>query len=529
MSPRLLIKSDSATDKRSHWPKNKLWWKIIFAILVAGVAIVGIASWYAGQIARRHLVKAIETHYHSKVELKGFTVVVFPHVVISGEGLVLRKDLAQDTPPFISIAKFTADAGILDLLRRKKRIRHVMLEGLEIHIVHSDRPSQPEEKQNTKVPDFVIAEVQADNTKLVIHPRDPAKDPREWQIHQLSLRSAGTGDSMHYQATLTNPTPPGRIDSTGHFGPLNVDDPGKSPLKGEYQFRNADLGHFKGIGGILSSDGDFSGVLERIDAKGKCDVLDFSVGDGHKVHLTTEFTVVVDGTDGDTYLHEVRAAFLHTRLLARGKVEGSEGQKGKTISLKVDSEQARVEDLVALVVAGEPPLSGAAELHTKFELPPGQAEVLQRLQLDGDFGLEQTRFARNSIQQKVAKLSARSQGNKSEYIVAGDTASNFAGHFTLRNGVAHFSNLSFDVPGASVNLAGTYDLDQEALNFQGHLHMQASLSEMTSGIKSFFAKLAQPFFSGKKGEGKTDIPIKISGTRAEPKFGLDLGKVLNKD
>jgi hypothetical protein len=110
---------------------------------------------------------------------------------------------------------------------------------------------------------------------------------------------------------------------------------------------------------------------------------------------------------------------------------------------------------------------------------------------------------------------------------AGDTASDFAGHFTLENGKATFSQLSFFVPGASVNLHGSFDLDSQALDFRGDLHMQAELSEMTSGVKSFFAKLVQPLFKGKSGKGKTDIPIKITGTRKDPKFGLDTGKVLH--
>jgi hypothetical protein len=81
------------------------------------------------------------------------------------------------------------------------------------------------------------------------------------------------------------------------------------------------------------------------------------------------------------------------------------------------------------------------------------------------------------------------------------------------------------VPGASVSLHGAYNLDSQALDFHGDLHLQAELSQMTSGVKSFFAKLVQPLFSGKKGKGKTDIPIKIGGTRSDPKFGLDAGKV----
>jgi hypothetical protein len=39
-----------------------------------------------------------------------------------------------------------------------------------------------------------------------------------------------------------------------------------------------------------------------------------------------------------------------------------------------------------------------------------------------------------------------------------------------------------------------------------------------TGVKSFFLKAVDPFF---RKDGETQIPIKISGTRDKPSFGLD--------
>jgi hypothetical protein len=49
--------------------------------------------------------------------------------------------------------------------------------------------------------------------------------------------------------------------------------------------------------------------------------------------------------------------------------------------------------------------------------------------------------------------------------------------------------------------------------------MQARLSQTTTGFKSFLLKAVDPFF---RKNGKTVLPIKISGTREHPQFGLDL-------
>jgi hypothetical protein len=49
---------------------------------------------------------------------------------------------------------------------------------------------------------------------------------------------------------------------------------------------------------------------------------------------------------------------------------------------------------------------------------------------------------------------------------------------------------------------------------------------MTSGFKSLLARLAQPFFR-RKGGG-TQLPIKITGPRSKPEFGLDVGRVFKR-
>jgi hypothetical protein len=85
--------------------------------------------------------------------------------------------------------------------------------------------------------------------------------------------------------------------------------------------------------------------------------------------------------------------------------------------------------------------------------------------------------------------------------------------------VMTFSDLQFDVAGASVSLTGTYRLRGGELDFHGTLRLQAKPSQTTTGIKSFFLKAVDPMFKG-KGAG-TVLRIQITGTREKPSFGLD--------
>src|SRR6185437_488585 len=125
---------------------------------------------------------------------------------------------------------------------------------------------------------------------------------------QLTLRSVGRGLPMTYHAELTNPKPPGLIHADGNFGPWDASGPVNTPLSGQYTFRDADLSVFKGIAGILSSNGKFTGELDSIEVKGTTETPDFALKiGGHPMALHTEFEATVDGTNGNTVLHPVRA------------------------------------------------------------------------------------------------------------------------------------------------------------------------------------------------------------------------------
>jgi hypothetical protein len=56
--------------------------------------------------------------------------------------------------------------------------------------------------------------------------------------------------------------------------------------------------------------------------------------------------------------------------------------------------------------------------------------------------------------------------------------------------------------------------------------MDAKLSQTVTGAKSFFLKAVDPFF---RKNGLTEIPIKITGTKDEPKYGLDLHDKANQE
>lgn len=496
---------------------------VILLLIAAGVFIW--ASFRLKPLIRDRVVTALKEHYKRDVELKDFSISLLPRFSAVGEGLVLHQKDWPGLPPMVAVRRLTIDATLRGILSEPLQVNRVVLEGLQINI--SPKRSDPDKPKEAKqeLPRFVIGEVVADGTTLNILPKKEGKEPLVFDIFKLKLNSAGTVAPMKFVATLTNPKPPGDIQTTGEFGPWQSEDPSLTPVSGAYTFQNADLSVFKGIAGILSSEGKYQGVLERIVVDGWTDTPDFALKvSGQPVHLKTQFHAIVDGTDGDTYLEPVNAQFGRSKVVARGGVYGKPGVKGKTVSLDVTVADSRIDDMLRLAVKGDKPfMTGGLSFKTKFELPPGDEDIIKKLNLNGDFGLGAARFASFSVQEKVDELSRRARGKVGEEAEDERIVSNMRGRFVLRNGAIHFSSLNFSVPGATVELNGSYGLHNEELDFAGALQTQAKVSEMTTGVKSFFLKLADPIFK-KKGAGAV-IPIKITGTREEPKFSLDVGRV----
>jgi hypothetical protein len=313
---------------------------------------------------------------------------------------------------------------------------------------------------------------------------------------------------------------------------MNLQDPGQSAVSGEYLFSNADLSVFGGIAGTLSSNGQYSGNLGRIEVSGQADVPDFRLRASERpTHLKTRYEAVVDGTSGDTVLQPVIAELEGSKFKMYGGVVQEAGTKGKTVRLDAESSDARVEDFLRLAVRSEETLlTGDLRFSSEIVIPPGKTNIVSKLNLRGDFELESARF-HPRVQQRINELSEMGRGQKKK---GGENRapstemilSDFTGEFLLEEGIISFPSLDFSVPGAEVTLEGQYALVEEELDFRGELLMDAKLSQMTTGVKSFFLKAVDPLFS-RRGAG-TVIPVKISGNRNDPSFDVEVGRVFTR-
>lgn len=489
----------------------------------------------ADPILRGRIIETLSTRFDGRVDLDGLHVSVLKGLEVSGDGLRIYPTdavvAAGATSPLISIRHFAFHANIMGLFQKPMHVGTVAVQGMWISVPPREIRQQaaPSNRHIGKIK-IVVDQIDCDDSRLILGTIKPDKDAKEFNLRHIVMHNIGPNDPWRYDATIVNAIPTGDIHAVGTFGPWVNDSPGDSAVTGKYLFEHADLNTIKGIAGVLSSTGDFSGQLDRIIVDGFANVPDFSLDTANRaMPLHTKFHAIVDGTTGDTYLQPVEAKLQDSEFSCQGAIINIKG-KGHQINLDVNVPNGRIQDFLELAVKQQPPImTGRLHMKTKLSIRPGKESVSQKISLNGGFTLRSIHFVNPEWQDKVDMLSLRARGEpKLAKPGAEDVKSEMSGQFRMGQRKLHFSRLAYRLPGADVNLAGVYSLDGNELNFDGKVRTKATLSKMVATWwKSWLLKPVDPFFR-KNGAG-AEIPIKISGSKGSPKFGLDLHHKDDKD
>jgi hypothetical protein len=530
-----------------HHTRN-LWFKIIGGVVLGGVLLIAIAAEYilrhAEPILRASVIDTLSARFHSPVELDHLDISLVRGIEVRGSGLRIlylagptQPGLAQATGqipvPMLSVHQFTFRVSLHDLRKMNTRVARVTVQGLELHIPpHSQdgimTPSNPQPVKTIPRYNLSVGKIECTDAKLFIETTKPGKYPLEFDVKDLELTDAGIGKPMLYTADVINPKPTGNVRAFGHFGPWQGSDPRSTPIDGHYLFEHADLHSIKGLGGILSSTGEYTGELGHIAIQGTTNTPDFSLDvSNHPVPLFTTFQGFVDGTTGDTTLTSVQARLLHSEFTTAGtvmRVHTANGGRGHDIALAIDMPHGRIEDMLELGMKTSPPvMRGMLTMKAKLHIPPGDVRVPQKMQLTGELKIDGVMFSNPKLQDRIDGLSMRAQGKPEEVKAASSdrkaqVASQMVASFSLANAMMTVNTLDYDIPGAKVLLTGVYSLDGNIFEFKGHVRTDATASQMLTGWKSTLMKPFDGFF--KKGDAGVQLPIEVSGTKGDVKFGL---------
>lgn len=550
---------------------------ILALVLVAMGVIVAVSLHRAEPMLREVIVEKLGDHFHARVELDSFHISLVNGLWAEGKGLRIWPPAqvggvavpgaagggatnigaaatgtgaaapstaeASSGAPLIRLDEFRFHAPLHYDPKKPIRIAVVELEGLSIdvppktHFAHLTMPAENHETEKQKIGaallHFAIDTFDCKNAHLTLESSKPGKLPLEFAIAQIRLTGVSAGGPMQFKAELTNPKPAGLIDTTGTLGPWDVDDPGETPITGDYHFEHADLGVFKGIAGILDSTGHYEGGLRDMTVDGETDTPDFRLTHfGTPLPLHTRFHALVDGTNGDTWLQPVDAVLGHSHFTVEGKIvrsqeltleNGSLRPAGHDISLKVNIDRGKMEDFLRLTSkSGSPLLTGDLTLKTALDIPPGKEPIHERIRLDGNFLLNDAEFTSAKFQNYVGQLSLRGQGQPKDAKrgEGADIHSAMQSDFKMVSGVITLPDLKYAVPGAEIDLAGKYGVEGSTLDFAGTARTQATVSQMVGGWKGVLLKPADRFF--KKDGAGTEVPIHVDGTRDNPQFGVDI-------
>ena len=505
---------------------------ILLAASICSVAFLGImaAKW---PFTREAMTKRLERASSAQVEIRGYHSTYFPFPGCVAEDVVFRQKTSstgqRPADPIITIRKLTIESTFAGLLSKPGRIRRIIADGLRIHVPREGANLHGEAGSGSD--QTIIDELRTDNAVLELATGQTGETKVVFQIHSALFRDIGDHNAVPFQVSLHLPVPPGEVESSGSIGPWKGEKGTvrSTAISGKYVLTRADLGVFKALGGIIFSRGEFSGNLEKLNISGMTDSPNFEVKEsGHQFHLSTQFRGLLDMKNGDLLLPSLEARLGNTSLIAHGSVSG----KPKTVTLDVTHGQGEIQDLILLFSnAKASPMLGPVIFQTQVVLPSEHRPFKERVRLTGNFNISRARFTSTNTQKDVDQLSERAEGKKDkekDYDHDDDengferVMTDLKGDVVLKDGVATFLPVSFAAPGAQADMKGTYSLLTKLVNLRGKMRILATVSQASTGAKSIFLKVLDPFYKKKKKGAGAEVPIRMTGTYGHTHFTAGL-------
>jgi hypothetical protein len=338
-------------------------------------------------------------------------------------------------------------------------------------------------------------------------------------IKRLVMTNLRKNEAAGYSVEMETPNASGHVVSWGKFGPVVGGKLEETAVSGKFTYDEVRLDGVGDLHGELTSTGNFQGNLAGIEVQAESKVVGFCVGTGKGVVLAGTSRGAVDALNGNIELQSVDLRLGKTVVQVTGQMVGGP----KVTDLDVSIAKGRVQDVMQPFMKARPPMVGPLRVKAHAQVAAaGKGEsFLERLTLKGAFEIPEERLTSSEEEKSLSAFSARAQGDTAEDAGDGqDALSSLVGSVTMAKGVAHASQLVFEVPGASVTANGTFDVRSEKVDMTGVLRMQADVSHVTTGFKSFLLKPLAPFFRKKKAGAV--VPVRITGGPGQYSVGQNV-------
>jgi len=531
-SPAVASHSSKLQRKTKLWSRKLKLWTLCLLLLLVIFAASGVYFVSANWPYRYRTVEPmLQEVFASQLKIGHYHRIYFPNPGFMATDITLSRNSAPNLPPLGSAQSLTVQGTWLDLLLLRKRVRMVDITGLHLVIPPLGSPANHEDFPSGSSADFggptaVVEQLRIHDSALDIMRPDGSR--YSFPIRQLVIRNLQKGQALAYTVDMQNAKPTGHILSTGSFGPLNPKNLGATPLSGDFNFSRVNLRDIGNISGTLSSTGHFSGTLADFEANAASQTPDFAVGNGIPTSFAASIRCAINGLNGDVILHGIDAKTKATTIHVEGGIVGSP----KVINLDIAVAGGRIQDLLGPFLHKTVPIAGTVWLHSHAQVGPSKngLKFLQRLRVDGSFDAPAERLTNQATEQKLSAFSQRAQGVKPSNgdpnpdaqasNATADVVSSFKGQARIRDGVLSTQGITLQMPGAEVDLSGSFNLRNSTVDMTGNLRMQSDISHVATGFKSVLMKPLIPFF--KKNKAGAVIPIAITGGPGGYKVTQDL-------
>jgi hypothetical protein len=196
---------------------------VVFLLFIIPAAIFYQRTKDIDDWTRDWVVRSLSERFASRVELGSIHVSAFPEMSATGENLTIYYHNRTDVPPLIRIRQFTFHLGFMGILRVPRHIRGVHIDDMVITIPPrgmspGESPAPPVNKKQKPLPQIVVDQVVCDETTLLILPKQAGKDPLDFDIHDLLLKSVGTAKPFSWKSHQCQAG--GRNQNLGKLRPL---------------------------------------------------------------------------------------------------------------------------------------------------------------------------------------------------------------------------------------------------------------------------------------------------------------------
>lgn len=505
----------ASRSARKRRIRNSTW--IAFAVLALVLTGVDL-MFYFWPFRYREVHPLLQKTFQSRVDVQRYHRTYFPHPGFVAERVTLYRHGDTRIPPLATIERMEVVGTWTNLLFHPHELYEIRLQGLHVRIPPKGTAARGMDFNGGMTPrsqqKIVIETIVANGSTLDLLRH--GQPPLRFRIPTLQIHNVRKNKPFQFFARVAIPGPQGIVEANGSIGPLQPGNSAATPLQGTYALANANLSLVDGVAGHAAASGRYSGTLAALNVEGSVSIPDFRAGQAHTVRIDGAYQVTVNGTTNDVQIREAVVKTGGNTIRASGSVAG----QPKTVDVRFEGQNCRVEPLLEMVEHGAPAVDGLVSFRGRAQFRQGHERFLQRLRLQGEASISQLRFAKSGTQAKVDALSAR-ETKAAKDDPQGDVVTVSAQSQTrFENGTAWFPDISVALPGARAQLHGTFGLLTTQIHLTGKVELQRTVSHAVTGWKSVLLTPLDPFF--RHGRAGAVVSIAVTGTAEHPKVGEDL-------